>query len=106
MSDSIKIEVIYALPDEQMLFNLSVPAGATVIEALRLSGVFEKYPEINLEANKIGLFGKLTKPDTLLREKDRIEIYRPIQADPKQVRKNRAAKNTKGSGVAGAISGC
>lgn len=88
--DKIKIEVVYALPHEQTLLKLNVPQGATIAEAIQLSGLLEKYPEIDLAKNKLGLFGKLSKADTVLREKDRIEIYRPLLADPKEVRRKRA----------------
>jgi uncharacterized protein len=97
MSDKINIEAVYALPDEQILFSQEVPAGVTVAVALRLSGILDKYPEIDLSRNKVGIFGKMTTLDTVLRARDRIEIYRPLQADPKQVRKRRALK---GSGTA------
>ena len=90
MSGKINIEAVYALPDEQMLFRQSVPEGATVAEAIQLCGILEKYPEIDLAANKLGIFGKLAKADTLLRDKDRIEIYRALIADPKEVRRKRA----------------
>ena len=90
MSGKINIEAVYALPDEQTLFRQSVPEGATVAEAIRLCGILEKYPEIDLAANKVGIFGKLAKADTLLRDKDRIEIYRALIADPKEVRRKRA----------------
>ena len=103
MSEPINIEVVYALRDEQWLCKQSVPAETTVTDAIRLSGILDKYPEINLAVNKVGIFGKLVKPDTLLRAKDRIEIYRPLQADPKEARKKRSHKNTKGSGIAAAI---
>ena len=90
MSDMLNIEVVYAMPDVQMLLKRSVPAGTTVADAIRASGVLEKHPEIDLDKNKLGIFGKLTKPDALLRDKDRIEIYRPLIADPKEVRRKRA----------------
>ncbi len=91
MSDEkIKIELVYALPHEQALLRLDVPQGTTIAEAVRLSGIQEKYPEIDLEKGKFGIFGKLSKTDTVLREKDRIEIYRPLIADPKEVRRKRA----------------
>ena len=101
MSGKISIEVVYALPDEQTLFRQSVPEGATVAEAIKLCGILEKYPEIDLAANKLGIFGKLVKADTVLRDKDRIEIYRPLIADPKEVRRKRAGEGKamkKGSG--------
>ena len=90
MSGKINIEAMYALPDEQTLFRQSVPEGATVAEAIQLCGILEKYPEIDLATNKLGIFGKLAKADTLLRDKDRIEIYRALIADPKEVRRKRA----------------
>ena len=101
MSGKINIEAVYALPDEQTLFRQSVPEGATVAEAIQLCGILEKYPEIDLASNKLGIFGKLTKADTVLRDKDRIEIYRPLIADPKEVRRKRAEEGKvmkKGSG--------
>jgi putative ubiquitin-RnfH superfamily antitoxin RatB of RatAB toxin-antitoxin module len=91
MSDEkIKIELVYALPDEQTLLKSEVPTGSTIAEAIKLSGILNKFPEIDLEKGKFGIFGKLSKTDTVLREKDRIEIYRPLIADPKEVRRKRA----------------
>jgi len=90
MTDQIQFEVVYALPDRQTLLKKSAPAGTTVAEAIALSGVSDKHPEIDLAVNKLGIFGKLTKADTVLRDKDRIEIYRPLLADPKEVRRRRA----------------
>ena len=90
MGDSINIEVIYALPHEQVLLKVQAALGATVAEAVRLSGVLEKHPEIDLEKNKLGIYGKLSKADAVLRDKDRVEIYRPLIADPKEIRRQRA----------------
>ncbi len=90
MSDKINIEVVYALPDEQTLLKKAVPAGATVMEAIQASGLLEKYSELDLAAHKLGIFGKLTKADAVLRDRDRIEVYRPLLADPKEVRRRRA----------------
>jgi len=90
MSDKIDFEVVYALPDSQILLSKSAPEGTTVAEGIQISGVLEKHPEIDLAVNKLGIFGKLTKADTVLRNKDRIEIYRPLIADPKEVRRRRA----------------
>ena len=86
------IEVIYALPEEQILYSLDVEQGATVEQAIKLSGILEKYPEIDLAKNKVGVFGKATKLDQALRDKDRVEIYRPLIADPKESRRKRAEK--------------
>jgi len=91
MSDEkISVEVVYALPAEQVLLKSEVPQGTTIAEAVKLSGILGKFPEIDLEKGKFGIFGKLSKIDTVLREKDRIEIYRPLIADPKEVRRKRA----------------
>ena len=92
MSGKINIEAVYALPGEQVLFGHSVPEGATVAEAVRLCGILEKYPEVDMDASKLGIFGKSAKPDTVLRDRDRVEIYRPLLADPKEVRRRRAAE--------------
>ncbi len=90
MSDKINIEVVYALAHEQVLLKLQLPATTTLTGAVVASGLLEKYPEIDVKTGKFGIFGKLTKGDTVLREKDRVEIYRPLLADPKEVRRKRA----------------
>jgi len=86
----IKVEVLYALPHEQTLLKVEVPQGTTLADAIKISGMLEKYPGIDLASNKVGIFGKLSKPDVVLRDKDRVEIYRPLIADPKEVRRKRA----------------
>lgn len=91
-SQPIDVEVIYALPARQELVKLKVPAGTTLQGAVEASGLLAKYPEINLATGKFGIFSKLSKLDSVLREKDRVEIYRPLLADPKEVRKQRAAE--------------
>jgi putative ubiquitin-RnfH superfamily antitoxin RatB of RatAB toxin-antitoxin module len=90
MNDMIDIEVVYALPAKQTLLRKQVAAGTSVLEAIRASGILEMHPEIDIATSKLGVFGKLVKPDTVLREKDRVEIYRPLIADPKEVRRKRA----------------
>lgn len=90
MGDNINIEVIYALPHEQTLLKVLAAQGATVGDAIKLSGILEKYPEIDLSKNRLGIYGKLSKADALLRDKDRVEIYRPLIADPKEIRRQRA----------------
>lgn len=90
MNDQVNIEVVYALPEEQILLKRSVPAGTTVAEAIQASGMLARRPEIDLAASKLGIFGKLTKADAVVRDRDRIEIYRPLIADPKEVRRMRA----------------
>ncbi|MBT3186471.1 MAG: RnfH family protein [Candidatus Thioglobus sp.] len=86
------IEVTYALEKEQTLLSLEVDEGTTLKQAVEISGILDKYPQINLKIDKTGIFGKIAKLDAVLREKDRVEIYRPLIADPKKVRKERAAQ--------------
>jgi uncharacterized protein len=86
----ITVEVLYALPHEQSLLKVNVQQGSTLADAIKQSGILEKYPEIDLASNKLGIFGKLTKQDVVLRDRDRVEIYRPLIADPKEIRKKRA----------------
>ena len=104
MSEQISIDVVYALPQKQEIFSIKLPEGATVGQAIECSGVLAKYPEIDLEKNKFGIFAKLVKSETTLRDRDRVEIYRPLIADPKAVRKQRAAEGKvmkKGAGETG-----
>lgn len=86
------IEITYALPEKQVLITLDVDQGTTVEQAVKLSGVLDKFSEIDLTKNKVGIFGKITKADQVLRDKDRVEIYRPLIADPKESRRKRAEK--------------
>ena len=86
----VKIEVAYARPETQMILTLYGEEGMTVVQAIEASGILQKFPEIDLKQNKVGIFGKLVKPDTVLRDKDRVEIYRKLLADPKEVRRQRA----------------
>jgi putative ubiquitin-RnfH superfamily antitoxin RatB of RatAB toxin-antitoxin module len=90
----IDIEVCYALPDKQQIIPLKVSEGTTVYEAAKLSGIESQFAGLDLEIAKMGVFGKvIAKPkQTLINEHERIEIYRPLIADPKEVRKARAAK--------------
>ena len=88
----MKIEVAYALPDKQIIIPLQVEQGTTLEQAVLLSGIQEKFPEIDLNINKAGVFGKICKLDTPLREQDRVEIYRQLIADPKESRRKRAEK--------------
>ena len=91
MAGAIQVEVVYALPRRQEIIPVTLPEGATVRQAVEASGLLHKYPDIELDgANKLGVFAKLTKSDAVLRDRDRVEIYRPLIADPKAVRKKRA----------------
>lgn len=101
MDNTIHVEVVYALPQEQVLFSVRVPQGASVAEVVRVSGVLAKYPELGRGNIKLGIYGKLSQPEAIVRDHDRIEIYRPLLADPKEVRRRRAAEGKamkKGSG--------
>lgn len=100
--DKIEVEVAYARPDKQKIIALSVARGTTALEAAELSGICGEFPEIDLGQAKLGLFGKHfgtkgMKPaeQYALREHDRVEIYRPLIADPKEVRRRRAEKAKK-----------
>ena len=86
------VEVAYALPEEPVLIALDVDQGTTVEQAVKLSGILERFTDIDLKTNKLGIFGKTTKSDQVLRDKDRVEIYRPLIADPKESRRKRAEK--------------
>lgn len=91
----IFIEVAYATPQRQIILEIWMHDGATVEEAIVASGILEEFPEIDLKVNKLGIFSKLTKLNVALKHKDRIEIYRKLIADPKAVRKQRAAEGKK-----------
>lgn len=91
LPNEITIEVAYALPHEQLIIPIKAKEGITAEQAIITSGIMTKFPEIDLNLNKIGIFGKLTKLDTKLRHLDRVEIYRALIADPKEARKQRAA---------------
>lgn len=86
------VEVAYALPEKQMIIPIEVDESCTIEQAITLSNIKKHFPEINLENNKVGIFGKAAKLGDLLRERDRVEIYRPLIADPKESRRARAAK--------------
>lgn len=90
MSNQIVVEVAYAKPEEQVILVVNAQVGLTAMDAIVASGILAKFPEIDIKNNKIGIFGKLIKLDTQLRDKDRVEIYRKLIADPKEVRRRRA----------------
>ncbi len=90
-NETITVEVAYALPANQLIIPIQLTTPATAEQAIQSSGILAKFPEIDLAVNKIGIFGKLSRLDANLRHLDRIEIYRPLIADPKEVRKQRAA---------------
>lgn len=89
----MRIEVAYATPHEQVILEVELSADATAKAAIHESGLLIRFPEIDLAQNKVGVFGKICKLDQLLRPGDRVEIYRPLIADPKESRRLRAAKH-------------
>lgn len=93
--DDIRVQVCFAKPDMQILRDLTVPQGTTIEQALRRSGMLRDAPEIDLTVCRVGIYGKLKAPDTVLRDRDRIEIYRPLIADPKESRRKRAEKKAR-----------
>ncbi|KMQ76377.1 putative antitoxin component PasI (RatB) [Marinobacter subterrani] len=90
----MEVEVAYARPDKQQIVPVTVPEGTTALEAARLSGIVDVFPELDLDATDMGVFGKVIKDPSAheLRQGDRVELYRPLKIDPKQARLNRAKK--------------
>ena len=86
------VEVAFALPNKQSLISIEVESGSTLKEAIEASGILETFEQIDLTKDRVGIFAKFATLDTVLREKDRVEIYRPLIADPKKARKERAAE--------------
>jgi putative ubiquitin-RnfH superfamily antitoxin RatB of RatAB toxin-antitoxin module len=101
MSGRLSIEVCYALPDGQTLIPVELPEGATVQQALDASGILQRFPQIDLTQQKVGVFGKLKSLDTVLVDHDRVEIYRPLIVDPKAARQRRVEKTRKEGSIEG-----
>ena len=92
------MEVAYARPDEQRIISVRLGAGATVGDAIRDSGILDYYPEIDLTVNAVGIFGESASLGDPLRAGDRVEIYRPLCADPKEARRLRAMRRGRQAG--------
>jgi len=92
MSDQIMVEVAYALPDRQSLMTLSVSPGSTVQQVIERSGILQQFAEIDLAVQKVGIWSRPVKLGDAVKGGDRIEIYRPLIADPKDLRRRRAEK--------------
>ena len=99
-NDLILVEIAYALPSRQQIIKLQVPAETTAFEAVNKSGIVAQFPDINLEKVQMGIYGKmlgakgLKKPkEYVLKNMDRVEIYRPLTIDPKEIRRRRAKKS-------------
>ncbi|ANI81769.1 RnfH family protein [Kosakonia oryzae] len=92
MSGKIAVEVAYALPEKQYLQQVTLEEGATVEQAIRQSGLLELRSDIDLKVNKVGIYSRPVKLHDVVHEGDRVEIYRPLIADPKELRRQRAEK--------------
>lgn len=90
--ESINVEVAYAMPEKQIIRAVNVDAGTTIGAAIVQSGIMMNFPDLDLEDAKVGIFGKAAVMTTVLSDGDRVEIYRPLIADPKEVRRKRAAE--------------
>ena len=102
-NNEIKVEVAYATPQQQVILEVLVQPGCTIEQAIEKSGILDSFPEIDLSVNKVGIFGKLSKKTQELQAGSRVEIYRPLIADPKEVRRKREAEGKrmkKGGGEA------
>ena len=98
MAEQVEVVVCYATAGDEFLQPMLVAPGTTIGQAIEMSGVLEAYPDINLTTQPVGIYAKKKTLDTVLRERDRIEIYRPLVADPKESRRKRAAKREGASG--------
>ena len=88
----ITIEVAYAKPEQQVIISLEMPEDTTVEQTIKASGILEQFPEIDTSDLKVCIFGNVCKLERLIREGDRIEVYRPLIHDPKDARRERASK--------------
>lgn len=93
----LRVEVAYALRERQVLLALEVEEGTSAKQAIEHSGILRQFPQIDLARDGIGVFGKVVPLDTPLRDGDRVEIYRPLLADPKQARRERAQRSPRRS---------
>jgi uncharacterized protein len=98
--DGVQVWVTYATAQLEFTVPMRVAPGTTIGQAIETSGVLQQHPEINLVTQPVGIYGKKKTLDTVLRERDRIEIYRPLVADPKESRRKRAAKKESVAGSA------
>lgn len=89
VAERLRLEVAYALPERQVIVKLDLPSGSTVRQAIEASGIRRQFPEIESEP-VVGIFSRKVDLDHAVEEGDRVEIYRPLLADPKQVRREKA----------------
>ncbi len=92
----IRVEVVFAMPDRQELVSLEISAGSTLAMAISQSGISEMFEDFEVDLARVGIFGHKASPEQVLRDGDRVEIYRPLIADPKEVRRQRALKQARG----------
>tara|TARA_B110000881_G_C18545761_1_gene501113 strand:+ start:240 stop:563 length:324 start_codon:yes stop_codon:yes gene_type:complete len=104
MINKIEVEIVYGVPQKQEILVITVDEGCTVEQAVIASGISDLFTEIDLSVHKVGIWNKVVKLETVLKDLDRIEVYRPLLADPKEVRKRRAEK-AKEEGRANKITG-
>lgn len=95
MSHDIRVEVAYALPEKQFLRQISLPTGSTVEQAIIASGLLILRTDIDLKKNKVGIYSRSVKLTDEVHEGDRVEIYRPLLVDPKELRRQRAERSAK-----------
>lgn len=91
-ADPVRVEVCHALPGRQTVIAVELAPGATVEEAILRSGILARHPVIDLQADRVGVHGKLCRLDRVVADGDRVEIYRPLQGDPKAIRRRLAAQ--------------
>ena len=87
---TISVEIAYATPGQQIVMPVNVPPGTTVAQAIEKSGICQRFPQIDPDTADVGIFGHVVNRDQELKERDRVEIYRPLLADPKEVRRKLA----------------
>jgi putative ubiquitin-RnfH superfamily antitoxin RatB of RatAB toxin-antitoxin module len=98
----LKVEIVYARPERAIVKNLALPPGSRVADALRLAALDPDFSGVDLANSPVGIFGRLTRPEEVLRDGDRLEIYRPLAADPKAARRARVEESRKKSRPASA----
>ncbi|STZ75900.1 RnfH family protein [Bergeriella denitrificans] len=91
----LEVEIVYGLPERQVLLSVQVAEGTTAREAVLQSGMAAQFPDLDVEAAPLGIFGKRVKDDAVLRAHDRVEIYRPLLVDPKEARRRRVRGEAK-----------
>jgi putative ubiquitin-RnfH superfamily antitoxin RatB of RatAB toxin-antitoxin module len=95
MRATVRVQVVYAQPLHQDVVALELEAGATLREAIERSGVLLRHPEIDSRRLRVGICGRLASPASILRDGDRVEIYRPLEVDPKEMRHRRAVRRAR-----------